>query len=308
MKKLFTFFLIIFKINLLLAQNPQQTAYGRIERIENFQSKYTESRNIDIWLPAHYDGKKKFAVLYMHDGQMLFDAQQTWNKQSWEVDDTATALMKEGKIQNVIVVGIGNSGQGRHANFFPQKPYESLASIERDSITAQLQRIGRTKQIFQPNSDNYLKFLVEELKPHIDKTYRVKKDKKHTFIAGSSMGGLISMYALCEYPNVFSGAACVSTHWVGTFSPENNPIPNAFLQYLDNKLPSLKKNKLYFDCGDQSIDAMYPPIQAKVDALMQKHHFDQKHWKTEYFKGRDHSEKAWSERLPIPLTFLLSKS
>jgi enterochelin esterase-like enzyme len=240
----------------------------------------------------------------MHDGQMLFDPEQTWNKQAWDVDDIATSLMNDGKIQNLIVVGIWNAGQGRHANFFPQKPYESLSAVERDTITAQLQRIGRTKQVFQPNSDNYLKFLVEELKPHIDKTYRVKKAKKHTFIAGSSMGGLISMYAIAEYPNVFGAAACLSTHWVGTFSAENNPIPNAFLRYLDEKLPKLKKNKLYFDCGDQTLDALYPPIQAKVDALMLKHQFDEKHWKTEFFKGKDHSEKAWKERLHIPLFFL----
>jgi predicted alpha/beta superfamily hydrolase len=304
MKKIIAFSFFIIFLNFLRAQNVQQTPFGRVERIENFKSKYTESRNIDIWLPAHYDGKKRFVVLYMHDGQMLFDPQQTWNKQAWDVDDIATAMMQKGEIQDLIVVGIWNAGQGRHANFFPQQPYENLRAIDRDTINAQLKRIGRTKQDFQPNADNYLKFLVEELKPHIDKIYRVKKDKKHTFIAGSSMGGLISMYAIAEYPKVFGAAACLSTHWVGTFSNENNPIPDAFLQYLDKKLPKLKKNKLYFDCGDQTLDALYPPIQNKVDALMRKHQFDKKHWKTEFFKGKDHSEKAWKERFHVPLLFL----
>ena len=96
---------------------------------------------------------------------------------------------------------------------------------------------------FTPSSDNYLKFIVEELKPFIDSTYSTLIDKENTFIAGSSMGGLISMYAVCEYPNVFGGAACLSTHWPGTFEVENNPIPEIFYNYLTNNLPKPNQNK-----------------------------------------------------------------
>ena len=127
----------------------------------------------------------------------------------------------------------------------------------------------------------------------------------NTFIAGSSMGGLISMYGLCEYPNVFGGAACLSTHWPGTFSSENNPIPEAFKNYLQSKLKKIKKNKIYFDYGNQTLDAMYPPLQQKVDEMMKANGLTENNWITKYFPGKDHSEKSWAERLHFPLEFLL---
>lgn len=309
MKKIALLLFITLKIfPILIAQNKQKAIAGKIDHIENFTSKFVEPRNVDIWLPENYDSTRKFSVLYMHDGQMLFDSTTTWNKQSWNVDDVVTQLAQASKIEDVIVVGIWNAGKARHANYFPQKPFESLTQVERDSITKQLQRMGRTKETFKPNSDNYLKFLVSELKPFIDKKYNVYTDRQHTFIAGSSMGGLISMYAICEYPSVFGGAACFSTHWVGTFSLENNPIPNAFIQYLKKKLPKPRKNKIYFDCGDQTLDALYPAIQQQVDEVMKAKGFSEKNWQTHYFKGKDHSEKAWNERLDIPLLFLLGKT
>lgn len=306
-KNIWLLFFIFQLFNQVNSQSLQKASAGKIEHIENFTSKFVEPRNIDIWLPENYDGKTKFSVLYMHDGQMLFDSSTTWNKQTWNIDDVATQLMQAGKIQNVMVVGIWNAGKARHANYFPQKPFESLNQAQKDSITKALQQKGRTTLDFQPNSDNYLKFLVSELKPMIDKKYNVYTDRKHTFIAGSSMGGLISMYAICEYPSVFGGAACLSTHWVGTFAVENNPIPNAFIQYLKQKLPNPKRNKIYFDCGDQTLDALYPAIQKQVDEVMREKGFSEKNWLTKYFQGKNHSEAAWNERLDIPLLFLLKK-
>ncbi len=298
---------LILGASTLNAQNPPKVVAGNIERIENFASRFVEPRHIDIWLPENYDGKKKFSVLYMHDGQMLFDSTTTWNHQSWNVDDVVTRLIEEEKIRDVVVVGVWNSGKQRHADYFPQKPFESLTLVEKDTVIRQLQQAGRTTEIFQPNSDNYLKFLVSELKPVIDKKYRVHTGPRHTFIAGSSMGGLISMYAICEYPSVFGGAACLSTHWPGTFTLDNNPVPDAFIGYLESDLPSPKKHKIYFDCGDQSLDALYPAIQQKVDEVMKAHGFSGKNWKTAYFEGKGHSERAWSERLDIPLGFLLKR-
>lgn len=303
MKKIVApFFLILSMIS--YSQTPK-VSIGKIEYLENFKSQFVDARNIAVWLPNDYSDTQKYAVLYMHDGQMLFDADITWNKQSWEVDETAGKLNDEGKIKKFIVVGIWNNGAKRHPEYFPQKPYESLTKIQRDTITAQLQKAGRVKDAFHPYSDLYLKFLVKEVKPFIDKTFSTKKDKSNTFIAGSSMGGLISMYGLCEYPNVFGGAACLSTHWPGTFSSENNPIPEAFKNYLQSKLKKIKKNKIYFDYGNQTLDAMYPPLQQKVDEMMKANGLTENNWITKYFPGKDHSEKAWHDRFHIPLEFLM---
>ncbi|MFZ4427883.1 MAG: alpha/beta hydrolase [Saprospiraceae bacterium] len=308
MKKIPATFLFIALSLQALAQNPLPgVAGGKIERVAQFQSKYVTARNIDIWLPEGYPGAGKYAVWYMHDGQMLYDPSQTRNQQAWDIDDVAGQLMEENKARDVIVVGIWNGGQTRHQDYFPQKPFERLTQIEKDTVIAQLQRTGRTKDVFRPQSDNYLKFIVKELKPYIDRTYATHTDRQNTFIAGSSMGGLISLYALCEYPKIFGGAACISTHWVGTFSLENNPVPQAFLGYLDAKLPDPNNHKLYFDCGDQALDALYPAIQAKVDALMKSKGYSDRNWLTRYFPGEDHSERAWKKRLHIPLEFLLGK-
>ena len=289
-----------------MAQLPKVSS-GSIKRFENFASKYVTARNVDVWLPEGYSVKKKYTVLYMHDGQSLYDSAITWNHQAWNVDDVISKLTAEGKIKDVIVVGVWNGGATRHADYFPQKPYESLSQIQKDTITAQLQRAGRTSEVFKPISDNYLKFLVTELKPFIDKTFSTKTKKENTFIMGSSMGGLISMYAICEYPNVFGGAACLSTHWPGIFTVEGNPIPDGFANYLKMNLPNPTNHKIYFDYGDQTLDALYPPLQKKIDIVMKEKGFSEKNWITKYFPGENHSEQSWAKRLDIPILFLLEK-
>lgn len=284
-----------------------KVASGKVQRFENFSSKFIDAGNVDVWLPDGYSANEKYAVLYMHDGQMLYDATTSWNKTCWEVDETAGKLQLEGKTKKFIVVGIWNNNTKRHPEYFPQKPFENMTQTQRDTVTKQLKKAGRTTEEFHPYSDLYLKFLVKELKPFIDQTFSTKKDKNNTFIAGSSMGGLISMYAMCEYPKIFGGAACLSTHWPGTFAVENNPVPEAFLTYLKSKLSKIKKNKIYFDCGDQTLDAMYPPLQQKVDVAMKQNGFTEANWMTRFFPGTNHSETAWAARLEIPLVFLLGR-
>lgn len=281
---------------------------GTLKRHESFYSHYITARHIDVWLPEGYSVTRKYSVLYMHDGQMLFDSATTWNKQTWDADDVITKLLQENKINDVIVVGIWNGGTTRHTDYFPQKPFESLTLEQKEKIFTAARANGNSVFNEQKiNSDNYLKFLVKELKPFIDKNYSTYKDRSHTFIAGSSMGGLISMYAICEYPKVFGGAACMSTHWPGIFSMEGNPIPDAFINYLKTKLPDPKKHKIYFDYGTATLDALYPPLQQKADEVMKEKGFTGKNWITKEFPGEDHSEKAWHKRLHIPLTFLLGK-
>lgn len=287
------------------AQLPR-VASGKLERIENLASNYITPRNVDVWLPEGYDGKKKYAVLYMHDGQMLFDSTTTWNKQAWDIDETLGRLLKERKVRDVIVVGVWNTTT-RYTDYFPQRAFESLTHAERDTLYAIVQRSGASLFAAGPiNSDNYLKFLVTELKPYIDSHYATRQGRGDTFIAGSSMGGLISMYAICEYPDVFGGAACISTHWPGIFTADN-PIPKAFYEYLKQHLPNPKKHKIYFDYGDATLDALYPPLQKEVDKIMQEKGWTSRNWMTKYFPGENHSERAWRKRFDIPMIFLLGK-
>lgn len=306
--KHFLITLFICFLGLLAAAQLPVVAGGSLQRHEKFPSKYVTARHVDVWLPDGYNNQQKYNVLYMHDGQMLFDSATTWNKQSWEVDDVITGLMQQQKIKDVIVVAIWNGGTTRHADYFPQKPFEALSQAEKDTVYSAARSNGVSVfNNYKIQSDNYLKFIVKELKPFIDKKYSVYKDRSHTFITGSSMGGLISMYAICEYPKVFGGAACLSTHWPGIFTMENNPVPNAFFSYLKKHLPSPKTHKIYFDYGDATLDALYPPLQQKADATMKQRGFTSANWLTKYFPGEEHSEKAWHKRLAVPLTFLLGR-
>jgi predicted alpha/beta superfamily hydrolase len=281
---------------------------GTIVRINHFQSDYRATRPIDIWLPEGYSSDKQYPVLYMHDGQMLFDSAITYNQQEWEVDETISKLSNEGIIDACIVVGIWNSNLNRHSDYFPKKPFDMLPEHFRDSLLNEAKRYGENPLYpIGIQSDNYLKFLVEELKPYIDQHYSTKPEMKNTFVAGSSMGGLISMYAICEYPETFGGAACMSTHWTGTFTNINNPIPAIFIKYLDENLPDPLTHKIYFDLGTTTLDSLYSEYQNKVDSVMMKHAYSQENWQTVTFPGDDHTEKSWRNRFHIPLRFLMGK-
>lgn len=276
-----------------------KVSHGHVTRLSNFPSKYVAARNVDVWVPDGYKASQRYNVLYMHDGQMLFDATTTWNHQEWGMDETLSKLIESGKAVPTIVVGVWNSGVTRHAEFFPAKPLELLDETTRSSI---IEKNLRGKSL----SDQYLKFLVEELKPYVDSHFSTYSDKEHTSIAGSSMGGLISMYALCEYPNVFGSAACISTHWPGAADRLDGHIPRAFSKYLDDHFPA-KGNRIYFDHGDKTLDAMYPEWQKLVDEMMATKHLPAGTFESRFFPGDDHTEISWGRRLNIPLEFLLNK-
>ncbi len=141
---------------------------------------------------------------------------------------------------------------------------------------------------------------MQELKPFIDKEYRTRTGRGDTFIIGSSAGALISLYAISEYPDVFGGAACLSTHW---------PLADgALIEYFKDKLPEPATHKIYFDFGTETLDKGYDPYQLKMDAEMEKRGYRNGiNWLTRKFEGDEHSEKAWRRRVYVPLEFLVGK-
>ena len=113
------------------------------------------------------------------------------------------------------------------------------------------------------------------------------------------------MYALAEYPEIFGGAACLSTHWPGGNPNRSNPITEQFMLYLKNDFPKPGEHKIYFDYGDATLDAYYPPFQAIADEIMMAKGFDASNWMTIFDEGAAHNEIAWNKRLHKPLLFLL---
>jgi enterochelin esterase-like enzyme len=285
--------------SIIHAQIPVHVT-GTIRLIHSFASRYVPARTIAVWLPENYDSTKRYPVLYMHDGQNLFDSTVTWNHEEWKVDETITRLIREDKIRSCLVVGIWNMGNTRWNEYFPQKAVGYFSSADMNTFS--------TTYLKAPlQADDYLKFLVKELKPFIDQSFPTISDRENTFIAGSSMGGLISLYALCEYPTVFGGAACISTHWIGGWPPPVAYIPNGFYQYLSKALPSPGTHKIYFDYGTETLDQYYKPYQLEVDKIMTAKGYTSSSWITREFIGENHSEKSWKKRLDIPIGFLLGK-
>ena len=166
-----------------------QVAAGHVERLEGFRSRFIDARHVDVWLPKGYTPARRYAVVYMHDGQMLFDASTTWNRQAWNVQDTVQRLIDSGRIRDTMIVGVWNNGKQRHAEYFPQKFLPRMSEPQRT-------RFVHDALLDKPKADAYLRFLVEELKPAIDAQYATRTDAANTFVMGSSMGGTIELDAL----------------------------------------------------------------------------------------------------------------
>jgi predicted alpha/beta superfamily hydrolase len=147
-------------------------------------------------------------------------------------------------------------------------------------------------------SDAYLRFLVDELKPAIDARYRTLPGPADTVVMGSSMGGLISLYAVAEYPQVFGAAGAVSTHWPAA--------DGAMVEWLGRHLPDPATHRLYFDYGTATLDAGYAPYQEAMDVLLRQAGYREgENWRTLRFEGAEHNEAAWKARVDEPLRFLL---
>ncbi len=280
-----------------------ETQRGTLIILDAFPSEFVDPRPILVWLPPGYTPNRKYAVLYMHDGQMLFDSTITWTQQEWKVDETMTRLLQKKKVRETIVVGIHNAGRFRWSEYLPQVVLNQIP----DSIQVHIIHHWMQGRVL---SDGYLRFITSELKPYIDQHYSTYADVENTFIMGSSMGSIISLYAICMYPEVFSGAACLSTHWpldVPGFAPLETDfdLPAVFMDYLSEHLPAPDQHRIYFDYGTASLDALYPPYQKHVDTLMKQRGYSVANWLTREFPGEDHSEQAWARRLHIPLEFLL---
>ncbi|MCC2617324.1 esterase family protein [Aestuariibacter halophilus] len=294
-------------IGAVSASTLPHVSSGRLVRHNDVPAHGVPERTIDVWLPSTYDGKRQHDVLIMHDGDMLFDARLTWNNQEWQVDEVAGQLIDAGHVRPFIVVAVPNAGAARHAEYFPQQPFMSL-TVDTQQALYDVQRDENVPLFAQPvYSDAYATYLVKDVLPYIEQHYAVNTAPSSRILAGSSMGGLISWYTLTRYPDSFGGAICMSTHWPGAMQPQH-PAFDAFYTYLQAHLPTLKDKRLYFDYGDETIDAWYPPLQQRIDNLLQANDIPATQWTSRYFAGANHSEQAWAARLDVPLRWMFASA
>jgi enterochelin esterase-like enzyme len=294
---------------------PVHVSAGTIVDLGILKSKYADPRRVVIWLPPGYRARgPKNAVLYMHDGQNLFDKATAGYGMEWEVDEHLSRLIAQKKVRPTIVVGIWNTPK-RLQEYVPSKAFNGLRPEYREKV--------RALYGGDPLSDGYLKFIVRELRPIIDRRFNVKTDRANTVIMGSSMGALISLYAIDEYPQIFGGAGMMSTHWPLFMTPDGKSVSDAeyevvssaFERYLAPALPDPKTHKLYFDHGSETLDVIYKRYQDRVDAVVARRGYrlganirGGTNWLTKSFPGQKHNEISWASRVDVPLQFLLPAS
>jgi predicted alpha/beta superfamily hydrolase len=227
-----------------------------------FIPQLNRTRRVWIYLPASYRfSKKKYPVLYMHDGQNLFDDLTSFSGE-WGVDEALDTLEKKGR--EIIVVAVDHGGDKRLNEY---SPYD-------------MERYGKGE------GDLYVDFLVKTLKPFIDKNYRTHRRKKRTYIAGSSMGGLISMYAVMKYPKVFGGAGVFSpAFWIA-------PAIETALEHQKEKI----RSRIYFYAGMQESETMVPDMLKVFQTLNKKRH--SKMISVIRARGK-HNEATWRKEFPL---------
>lgn len=253
-----------------------------------YSPQLNNSRHLLVWLPNSYDtpaGRNRhYPVLYMHDGQNLFDAYTSFAGE-WQVDETMIRLEDEG--YEAIIVGLPNNDRRIHEYSPYAAPY---------------------MRVEHGQGDAYLRYITETVKPIIDNTFRTRREREYTGIAGSSMGGLISLYAYLCYGHVFGFA--------GVFSPAYWFSNNAILHTAETA--PYVSGRLYLDIGTQeggmskqrtrgTMNQYVVGVQRLADILRSRGYRDGETFKYVEENGAGHTESAWARRLPDALRFLLPR-
>jgi predicted alpha/beta superfamily hydrolase len=227
-------------------------------------------RRIWAYLPKDYEkSKKKYPVIYMQDGQNLFN-EQTAFAGEWHIDETLDSIIEKGG-KEAIIIGIDNGAEKRVNEY---NPYDH-------------------KENGKGEGNEYVDFLALTLKPFIDKKYRTLKDSAHTFVAGSSMGGLISLYAMVKYPGIFGGA--------GIFSPAFWTAQKLYEEVAAAKWGSAFR-RFYFYAGGQESENMVSDMKKMVAIIEKKGHYETQSVASPIGK---HNEATWGKEFSHFYTFII---
>jgi predicted alpha/beta superfamily hydrolase len=261
---------------------PEHTLTGNILRHSHFESRLLRNRrDVLVYLPRGYRRQKRtrYPVLYLHDGQNVFDAATSFAGVEWGVDEAAQRLVRKNLIEPLIVVAVDNTGDNRIHEYAPTRGV--------------IQQTGSRKKRSRGLGQHYGRFLSEELKPFIDKTYRTRPEAEFTGLAGSSLGGLSTLALGLWFPNVFTR--------LGVLSPAvwwDDQAIVRMVEELPNKLPL----KIWLDTGTH--EEGWERARTLRDALVEKG------WKLyddlQYLEveGGEHTEGAWAARIDPVLRYL----
>jgi predicted alpha/beta superfamily hydrolase len=261
---------------------PKHTLTGNIKWHRAFPSKILGNRrDVLVYLPPGYRrfSRKTYPVLYLHDGQNVFDAATAFAGVEWGVDETAERLIRKKLIEPLIVVAVANMGEDRIHEYSPT----------RGVIDARAKRKKRSRGLARL----YGHFLMDELKPYIDSKYRTKRGREFTGLGGSSLGGLVTLAIGILYPQAFSRLIVMSPSiWWDEFAIYR------LVESVEQKPPL----KIWLDTG--TAEPGWKQARELCNRLIEKD------WRLSddlaYLEaeGGDHSEAAWAARVEPALRFL----
>ena len=273
MKKLISLF-VLFSFQMNFTQEKHSTAADNVQIIsEKFAlPQLNTTRRVWIYLPPDYERtQKKYPVIYLQDGQNLFDDRTSYAGE-WQIDETLNSLFSKGD-SGSIVVGIDNGGEKRIADLSPFK----------------------NDKYGGGNGDLYLDFIVNNLKPYIDHHYRTKSCRKHTTLGGSSLGALISVYGGVKYPKIFGKILAFSPAFWFNSKELNN--------YIVHSNTPLSKQKYYFIQGQKEDEGMDLETLKVIENLKSKNVKAQNIYFKEDQQGK-HNELFWQRVFPVAYEWL----
>ncbi|HEY2125033.1 MAG TPA: alpha/beta hydrolase-fold protein [Chthoniobacterales bacterium] len=260
----------------------EHTLTGKIDRYPEFRSKILANRrDVLVYLPRGYRhlARQRYPVLYLHDGQNVFDAATSFAGVEWGVDETAQELIRQKLIEPLIIVAVANTGDERIHEYAPS----------RGVIDGSARRKRRSRGLAR----HYGRFLIEELKPYIDRHYRTKREAEFTGLGGSSLGGLVTLALGLWFPHFFQRLFVMSPAiwW-------DDQVIVKMVEKLPGKLPL----QIWLDTG--TYEPGWERARTLRDALVEKGwrlHGDLQYTEVD---GADHSEGAWASRVDPALRFL----
>jgi len=260
----------------------EHTLTGNIQEHRGFRSNiFANRRDILVYLPLGYRrmALRRYPVLYLQDGQNIFDAATAFSKVEWSVDETAQELIRKKLIEPLIIVAVANTGEERIHEYAPS----------RGIIDESAKRKKRSRGLAR----NYGRFLVEELKPYIDRKYRTKREAEFTGLGGSSLGGLLTLSLGLWFSHVFQRLVVMSPSvwW-------DNQVIVKMVEQLPEKLPL----KIWLDTGTH--EPGWERARILREALVEKGWRLYDDLQYAEVEGADHSEGAWATRVDPALRFL----
>ena len=311
MKALSAAFALFVATPLLAADPTNMTptiSEGRVVTWQSLDGGAAGKMTVWVWLPPEYGEAKgkRFPVLYMHDGQNLFDKALTAYNQEWQMDEAIPRMARQGDLRSWIVVGV-QSPKARYTALFPQKLFSLLSADYRKRVEG----LETSEPKGALAGDEYLKFMVGTVKARVDREFRTLEGPEDTAVMGSSMGGLMAFYAMAEYPGVFGQAAAVSMHipLAGVERGEDHSkwaaeSTDAFRRYIATSGMKPGKNRLYVDHGTATLDEAYAPYSKLFIPMLEAAGWTGSNVMFRTYAGAEHNETAWAQRVDIPLAFL----